>query len=154
MVFVKGSLPFAYVGIMIFKEMFTTRYLKHLTNIIFAKLYALKISLLSISDRVLLLKPIIQGKLTHSIFVYACPTSLLKSIEDTIKIKLVIVAWKKPHSYGGLGLRSLVCSNKTSNWKLNLDLMKNDYPCANLLKGRVLRKFGTIMHHIFILILV
>lgn len=79
--FRKGSMPFAYLGIMIFKEMFKTRYLKHLTNIIFAKLYALKVLLLSISDRVLLLKTIIQGKLTHSIFVYACPTSLLILME-------------------------------------------------------------------------
>ena len=165
--FKHGTLPFTYLGVPIFKGKPKVRHLQPIVNKIRAKLSAWKASLLSIAGRVQLVKSVIQSMLTHSITVYNWPTSLLKDLEksirnfiwsgDTSKRKLVTVAWKKlcrPLDQGGLGIKSLIHLNTTSNLKLCWNMLQSNQSWASLLTSRVIRNREVINHHIFFLNLV
>jgi len=79
--FNKGSLPFLYLGVPIFKGKPKKLFLQPIADKIKSKLSSWKASLLSIAGRVVLVKSIIQGMLIHSISIYSWPQSLLKDIE-------------------------------------------------------------------------
>jgi len=79
--FNRGSLPFLYLGVPIFKGKPKKLFLQPIADKIKSKLSSWKASLLSIAGRVVLVKSIIQGMLIHSISIYSWPQSLLKDIE-------------------------------------------------------------------------
>lgn len=78
--FSKGSLPFTYLGVPIFKDKVKSIYLKVIADMIISKLNSLKDSSLSMAGRVLLVKFVIQNMLTHIITSYNWPITLLKEI--------------------------------------------------------------------------
>jgi hypothetical protein len=156
-----GSFPFMYLGIPIFKGKPKVSYLQPVADKIKAKLASWKASLLSIAGRVQLVKSVIQSMLVYSISIYSWPMSLLKDLERWIKNfiwsgdisqrKLVIVAWKKvcrPYDQGGLGIRSLIVLNESTNLKLCWDMFTSNEHWAILLRSRVIRGVGCISHHI------
>jgi len=69
--FKKGSLPFIYLGVPIFKGKPKICHLQPIVDKIKSKLSAWKASLLSIAGRVTLVKSIIQGMMIHSISFYS-----------------------------------------------------------------------------------
>jgi len=83
--FNKGSLPFTYLGVPIFKGKQKKSHLQHIADRIKSKLSAWKTSLLSSVGRVTLVKSVIHGMLVHSISIYSWPRKLLKEIESWIK---------------------------------------------------------------------
>jgi len=100
--------------------------------------------------------------LIHSITVYSWPISLLRDLEryiknfiwsdDISKRMLVTVTWKKiylPYEQGGLGIRSLLRLNDTTNMRLCWNIANSDMPWANILRSRTLRGGKIINHHIF-----
>lgn len=116
----KCDFPFTYLGVSIFKGRIKTSYLQPIVDKLIARLAAWKPPFLFMVGRALLVKSIVHGMLTHTMFIYNWPSSLLKHIEICIinfilndmvdNIKLVQVAWNKicnPFSHDGLGLRSL-----------------------------------------------
>ena len=78
--FNKGSLPFNYLGVSIFKGKPKRSHLQGIADNIKSKFCAWKTSLLSIAGRELLVKSVIQGMLIHSLSIYSWPTTLLKEI--------------------------------------------------------------------------
>jgi hypothetical protein len=156
-----GTFPFMYLGIPIFKGKPRVAYLQPVADKIKAKLASWKASLLSIAGRVQLVKSVIQGMLVYSISIYSWPISLLKGLERWIKNfiwsgdisqrKLVTVAWKKvcrPYDQGGLGIRSVIVLNESTNLKLCWDMFTSNEHWAILLRSRVIRGVGCISHHI------
>jgi len=103
--FNKGSLPFTYLGVPIFKGKPKKSHLQPIADEIKSKLSAWKAFLLSIVRRVTLVKSVIQGMMVHSISILSWHRKRLKEIETWIrnfiwsgdigKRKLVIVSWKK-----------------------------------------------------------
>jgi len=160
--FNKGSLPFTYLGVPIFKGKPKRIHLQAITYNIKARFGAWKASLLSIARRVLLVQSVIQGMLIQSLSVYSWPTALLKEIEswcrnfiwsgNTAMRKLVTVSWSnscRPLSQGGLGLRSLITLNDAANMKLCLDLKTSKESWACLLKRKVYIGRKAISYHIY-----
>lgn len=136
--FNKGTLPFTYLGVPIFKGKPKRAHLQPIADKLKSKLSAWKASLLSIPGRVTLVKSAVQGMLVHSISIYSWPKKLLKEIEswtrnfiwsgDITKRKLVTVSWKKtckPLTEGGLGIRSLTLLNESTNLKLCWDMLNS-----------------------------
>nr|ABN09154.1 RNA-directed DNA polymerase (Reverse transcriptase) [Medicago truncatula] len=134
--FNKGSFPFNYLGVPIFKGKPKARFLQPIVDKIKTKLSNWKASILSIAGRVQLIKSVAQSMLIHTITIYDWPSFLLKELEtcfrnfiwsgDITKRKLVTVAWKKlckPQSQGGLGIRSLSQLNAAGNLKLCWDML-------------------------------
>ena len=160
--FNKGSLPFTYLGVPIFKGKPKRSHLQPIADRIKSKLSAWKASLLSIAGRVTLVKSVIQSMLVHSISIYCWPKKLLREIEswsrnfiwsgDISKRKLVTVSWKetcKPLSEGGLGIRSLILLNESTNLKLCWDLLNSQEDWAIMIRSKVLRGRRVISHHIY-----
>ena len=158
----KGSLPFTYLGVPIFKGNPKRTHLQPIADKIRSKLLAWKASLLSIVGRVTLVKSVIQGMIVHPISIYSWPIKLLKDIEawsinfiwsgDISKRKLVTVSLKKvckPLSEGGLGIRSLVLLNESTNLKLCWDLLNSQEDWAILIRSKVLRGRRVISYHIY-----
>lgn len=134
--FNKGSFPFNYLGVPVFKGKPKARFLQPIVDKIKTKLSNWKASILSIAGRVQLIKSVAQSMLIHTITIYDWPSFLLKELEtcfrnfiwsgDITKRKLVTVAWKKlckPQSQGGLGIRSLSQLNAAGNLKLCWDML-------------------------------
>lgn len=109
-----------------------------------------------------LVKVVIQSMLTHIITCFSGPISILKEIEIAFrnfiwsgainKKKLVLVSWEnmcKPILHGGLGLISLTILNQATKLKLSQDLTSSTDHWAIILRGRVLKNYGTINYHIF-----
>jgi len=69
--FNKGSLPFSYLRVPIFKGKPKKSHLQPIADKIKSKLGAWKASLLSIAGRVILVKPVIQGTMMHTISLYS-----------------------------------------------------------------------------------
>lgn len=124
-------LPFLYLGIPIFKGKPRRQHLLPIVDRIKAKLSAWKASLLSISDRVILVSSVIHSMLTYSFLIYGWHVSLIKLVDrwsrnfiwggDIDSKKLVTVAWHKvckPVKEGGLGLRSIRQVNSATMLKL------------------------------------
>jgi len=65
-----GSLPFTYLGVPIFKGKHKACHLQPIADKVKAKMSAWKASLLSIAERVQLVKSVIQSMLIHSISIY------------------------------------------------------------------------------------
>ena len=160
--FNKGSLPFFYLGVPIFKGKPKKSFLQPIADKIKSKLSSWKASLLSIAGTVVLVKSIIQGMLIHSISIYSWPQALLKDIEcwvrnfiwsgDVSKRKMVTISWNKickPYLEGGLGLRSLTTLNEAANLKLCWDLKNSKEDWAVLLRSKVFRGNKVIAYHIF-----
>lgn len=160
--FNKGSLPFVYLGVPIFKGKPKKSHLQPIADKIKIKLSAWKASLLSMAGRVILVKSVIQGMLIHSISIYSWPKQLLKEMEtwirnfiwsgDVAKRKLVTVSWRKtckPILEGGLGIRSLCTLNESANLKLCWDFINSSEDWARLLRSKVLRGRRAISHHIY-----
>lgn len=130
--FSAGHLPFNYLGVPLFKGKPRKIHLKPIADKIIAKLASWKGSLLSIMGRVQLVKSVIHSMLLYSFHVYSWPISLLKQLDNCIRIfiwegdvkvrKLVTVAWKKvcsPTNEGGLGIHSLRALNEAALLKLS-----------------------------------
>jgi len=160
--FNKGSLPFNYLGVPIFKGKPKRSHLQGIADNIKSKFCAWKSSLLSIAGRVLLVKSVIQGMLIHSLSIYSWPTALLKEIEAWCKNfiwsgnisqwKLVTVSWSKSCKslhQGGLGLRSLTVLNEAANMKMCWELRNSKESWAKLLRSKVFRGRRAISHHIY-----
>jgi mannosylglycoprotein endo-beta-mannosidase len=100
-----GSLPFNYLGVLIFKGKPKSCFLQPIADRIKLKLSAWKASLLSIAGRVQLVRSVVQSMLTYNISIYSWPVSLLKELEKCIRNfiwsgdiatrKLVTISWKK-----------------------------------------------------------
>lgn len=168
--FSKGSLPFNFLGILIFKGRVKLSYLSHIFDIIMNKLIAWKGYLLSMAGRLILVKSIIQGMIYYTINIYFWPVSLLRRIERAIrnflwtkdihKRKLLVVAWKKTWQYfmkGGLSICSLIRLNESINLKLswNFGIVKNPgrYFSENVSKEEIVssditysQRFGHVLN--------
>ncbi|XP_058775611.1 uncharacterized protein LOC131649884 [Vicia villosa] len=160
--FSKGSLPFMYLGVPLFKGKPKTIHLRPIADRILAKMAGWKGSTLSMAGRVCLVKSIIEGMLNHTIAIYDWPVAILKEIEkaarnfiwsgSTVKRKICVAAWNKicrPKLHGGLGIRSLLRINEDSNLRLAWDIRNSVEQWAVILIARVLKGFGTINYHIF-----
>ncbi|XP_019447216.1 PREDICTED: uncharacterized protein LOC109350434 [Lupinus angustifolius] len=136
--FVRGSLPFTYVGVHLFQGKPKRCHLQPNADRILAKLATWKGSSLSIMGRVELVRSIIHSMLIYSFYVYKWPASLIDCLDKGIRNfiwsgdigtrKLVTVAWSKvcvPISQGGLGLRSTKMLNKAAllhlAWNMRCD---------------------------------
>ena len=157
-----GQLPFFYLGVPIFKGKPKPVYFYPLADKIKIKPGAWKVSLLSITGKVQLVKSGVQGMLIHSITTYSWPISLLKDLERCIKNfiwsgdinqrKLITVAWKKlykTYDEGGLGVRSLIKLNESSSLKLCWNLINSEEQWEVILRTRVFRERKHINHHNF-----
>lgn len=80
-----GRLPFIYLGVPIFKGKPRRRHLQPIADKIKSKLASWKGPLLSIIDRVQLVKSIIHGMIVYSFHCYAWPKAMLKTIDGWIK---------------------------------------------------------------------
>lgn len=129
--FSAGSLPFVYLGVLIFKRKPRAVHLQHIADKIKVKLSTWKGLLLSIMRRVQLVKSVIYGSLLYSFQVSAWPISLLKKIDAWIRNfiwsgdvsirKLVIVSRDKvcsPFDEGGFDIRPIRAINEASTLKL------------------------------------
>lgn len=76
--FSRGSFPFNYLGVPIFNGKVKSLYLKPINHVIISKMVAWKGSTLSMVDRVLLVKFIIQSMLIHTNTCYSWNVALLK----------------------------------------------------------------------------
>lgn len=115
-----GQLPFVYLGVPIFKGKPRKAYFMPIADRIKAKLASWKGSMLSIMERVELVKSVVQGFLIYSFQIYSWPLLLIKQLDQWIRNfiwarntevkKVVTVAWHKlcaPINEGGLGIRSI-----------------------------------------------
>lgn len=129
--FSRGSMPFNYLGVPLFKGKPKVSYFRPIADRILAKLSGWKGSNLSMAGRICLVKSVIKGILTHTILVYSWPVTLLTEIEKVarnfiwttsiVKRKLCVAAWCKMcklKSHGGLGFRSLLRLNEAASLKL------------------------------------
>jgi hypothetical protein len=80
-----SSIPFTYIGCPIFKGKPNFAYFLVITGKIKMKLEIWKGTILSIMDRVQLVKSIIHGMLVYSFHVYMWPSHLLKQLDTWIK---------------------------------------------------------------------
>lgn len=132
-----GSFPFTYLGAPIFKGRPKCSYFQPIADRVRIKLASWKASLLSIAGKVQLVKSVVQSMLINTMCIYSWPIKTLREIEkwiknfiwsgDVSKRKMVTVAWKKVckhYDEGGLGTKSLVCLNETSNLKLCWDMLQ------------------------------
>jgi len=116
-------------------------------------------SLLSIAERVQLVKSIIQSMLIHTISVYDWPNSFINDLEQAIrnfiwsgnidKRKLVTVAWKKickSVEQERLGIRSWKKLNQVVNLKLCWDLFHKKEEWSELIPSRIMRNRKVISH--------
>lgn len=144
-------LPFTYLGVPIFKGKPKRSFLQPIADRIKAKLATWRGSLLSIMDRVQLVKSIIQGMLIYSFHIYAWPISLLKTVdqwirnfiwsEDIMTRKVVAVAWHKVYSpflESGLGIKPLRSINAVASLKLCWNVLTNSGHWASFLRARFL----------------
>lgn len=129
--FSKGTIPFSYLGILIFTGRVKLSRLSHIFGRIFSKLSSWKVSFLSMVGRLTLIKYIIQGMIYYTINIYSWHVSLLRKIEracrnflwstDINKRNLFMVAWKKTcqlYINGGLSICFLVRLNEATNLKI------------------------------------
>jgi len=116
--FNKGSLPFLYFGVPIFKGKPKSIHLQPIADKIKSKLCAWKASLLSIAGRVQLVKSVIQSMLIHSISVYSWPSALLKQIESWIRNFIWSGDFSKKKWSQSLG-KKLVSHLKKVAWALD-----------------------------------
>ncbi|XP_019450653.1 PREDICTED: uncharacterized protein LOC109352923 [Lupinus angustifolius] len=150
--FTRGSLPFSYLGVSIFKGKPKTIHLQPIADRIVLKLAKWKGSTLSIIGRVELVKSIIHSMLVFSFHVYLWPSSLLKLIDKSMRNfiwsgdistrKLVTVAWHKictPTIEGGLGLRSISDLNQASLLKLAWGMRSSSQDWALFYRSRFYR---------------
>lgn len=157
-----GSLSFTYLGFLIFKGSVKAEIIQHISDRIIARFSSWKGFFLSMEGKVLMVKMVIQSMITHSIFIYSWPVSLLKSIErasnnfiwsgDITFRKRVVVAWKHTCfllANGSLGFRLLTALNASSNLNFCWDLLNSKEEWACILKARIIRSFSLIKHHIF-----
>jgi hypothetical protein len=130
-----GSLPFSYLGILLFKGKPKSIHLRPVVDKIQIKLNAWKGRLLTIMGRVQLVNAVISSMLTYSFHVYKWPTSLLAEVSKAMRNfiwsgnssqpKICTVSWRKvcqPKEHGGLAVRDPAMVNKASliflTWKL------------------------------------
>lgn len=152
--FSTDHLPFNYLGFPIFKAKPSRIYLQFIVDMIIAKLATWKGSLLSIIDRVELVKSVIQGMLLYSFQVYVWPSSLLKQLDQCIKNfiwagdvytkKVVMVAWHlvyPPLVEGGLGIKPFKVLNDSALLCLTWEVMASTSECAMFLKDRFFKGF-------------
>lgn len=150
--FNKGSTPFNYLGVPLFKGKPKKVFLQPIADKVINKLASWKGSLLSFAGRVVLVNSTIQGMLTHSMTFYTWLMSLIRDLEralkrliwsgETSKNKVVIVAWNnicKPLEEGRLGIRSLIKLNEASNLKLAWGLLNSSESWFILLRKIVTR---------------
>ncbi|XP_019434814.1 PREDICTED: uncharacterized protein LOC109341364 [Lupinus angustifolius] len=83
--FFKGSLPFNYLGVPLFKGKPRRIHLQRIADRILAKLVTGKGSSLSIMGRVELVRSIIHSMLVNSFHIYKWPTSLLDCVDKGIR---------------------------------------------------------------------
>jgi len=83
--FNKGSLPFNYLDVPIFKGKPKKAHLLPIADKTKANISAWKASLLSIAGRMMLVKSVIQSMLIHSISIYSWPKQLLNEIKVWIR---------------------------------------------------------------------
>lgn len=117
--------------------------------------------MLSMAGRVESVKSVIHSMLNYSFMIYSWPVSLVKSVDrwirnfiwggDVESRKLATMAWKKvckPVKEGGLGLRSLRCTNNAAMLKLCWEFNTSNMQWSNLIRARVFKKNGLISYHI------
>ncbi|XP_019462933.1 PREDICTED: uncharacterized protein LOC109361856 [Lupinus angustifolius] len=147
--FVRGSLPFNYLGVPLFKGKPRRYHLQPISDRILAKLATWKGSSLSIMGRVELVRSIIHSMFLYSFHIYKWPASLIDCLDKGIRNfiwygdigtrKLVPVAWSKvcvPISQGGLGLRSIKMLNKATLLHLAWDMRCDNHDWARLCRNR------------------
>lgn len=110
--FNKGSLPFTYLGVPIFKGKPKRIHLQPIANKIKYKLSAWKASLLSIARRVLLVKSVIQAMLMHSISIYSWPQLFSEKWNLDVGISYGVVTAPKENWSQFLGTRLVNTSQK------------------------------------------
>ncbi|XP_019435162.1 PREDICTED: uncharacterized protein LOC109341675 [Lupinus angustifolius] len=117
--FGSGSLPFNYLGVLVFKGKPKAIHLQPIVDRIINNLAKWKGCCLSIMGRVELVKSIIHNMLVYSFHIYSWPVNLLEKKDccirnfiwfgDTMVKKLVTVAW---HKEWANYYRSRFCRNK------------------------------------------
>lgn len=160
--FSKAQPPFIYLAIPIFMGRPKTRYFQFIVDIIILKLSSCKAFLLSMTERLQLVKSVAQSMIIHSIKIYDWSVKFLLDIErwirnflwsgDVMKIKLINMAWNKcckDFNEGNLELRFLIILNKTTTLKHCWNFLINNCSQSSLLKYRVLRNIRPIKNNIF-----
>lgn len=160
--FSKGTLPFMYLGVPLFKGKPKFVHFRPIADRILAKMSGWKDSCLFMEGRVYLVKSIIEGMLNHTISIYVWPVAILKEVEkaarnfiwsgSTVKRKICVDSWHKickPKIHGGLGLKSLLRLNDAAKVRLAWDFHNSVEQWTIILRARVLKSFGTINYHIF-----
>jgi len=115
--FTLGSIPFQYLGCLIFQGKPKYIYFQPIVDRIKVKLATWKGVLLSIMGRVQLVKSIVHGMLVYSFHIYRWPIRLVKMLDCWIKNfvwsgdiytrKICTVSWKQvclPWESGGLDM--------------------------------------------------
>lgn len=150
--FSSGSLPFTYLGVLIFKGKPKVIHLQYIADRIKSKWSSWKGNLLSIMGRAQLVNSVISGMLLYSFNIYLWPVSLIKTVDRWIKNfvwsgdvsvkKVVTVTWSKvcsPIYEGGLGLRSIRAINRAALLKLSWELISSKESWAVFLKAKFFR---------------
>lgn len=112
----KGSLPYDYLEISLFKSRPKVRYLRSIADRILSLLEPHKSKLLYYAGSLCLINLVILSSFIHSFYFYHWPSSLIDSLSSSIQnfmwsrsicvLKEVIVAWEfccLPKQDGGLG---------------------------------------------------
>jgi len=146
-----GSVPFTYLGILLFKGKPKAIHLRPVVDRIKHKLSAWKGRLLTIMGRVQLLNVVISSMFTYSFHVYKWPSNLLIEVAKLMRNflwngnieqrKLCIVAWSvicKPRNEGGLAVRDPTTTNQASILFLAWKLINSDEQWAHICRDRFL----------------
>ncbi|XP_057790437.1 uncharacterized protein LOC131007314 [Salvia miltiorrhiza] len=129
--FSKGTFPFIYLGVPIFRGKVWAYHLRAIHDRILDKFSRWKGLHLSMAGRICLVKIVIQSSITHSMMIYCWPRSLLKELDskcrnfiwkgDVNKKPTCSVSWARLCAIkeeGGLGIRSFTLMNKCFLMKL------------------------------------
>jgi hypothetical protein len=150
--FSHGSLPFTYLGILLFKGKPKAIHLRPIVDRIKHKLSTWKERLLTIMGRVQLINAVISSILTYSFQVYKWPPSLLHEVARNMRNfiwsgnidqrKLSIVAWSticKPTEEEGLSVRDPSKTNQASLLFLTWKLLNSKEQWAHICRNRFLK---------------
>ena len=135
----RGTLPFTYLGIPLFKGAPKKIHLRPIAHKIQSQLSSWKGNTLSMAGRGCLINSVITSMFIHSFMIYKWPKNLLADLNSKIrnflwtgsidKRKLITASWNDccvPIKEGGLGIKNLSSLNKALLRKLTWKIMTSD----------------------------
>jgi hypothetical protein len=149
--FAVGTIPFQYLGCLIYQGKPKRIHFQSIVDHIKVKLATWKGVLLSIMGQVQLVKLIVHGMLVYSFHIYCWSIRLLKMLDRWIKKfnwsgdiyshKICTVSWNQvclPWENGGLGLKSTHSINSTLLLHLSWTIFTQDSECSRMFQQRFL----------------